>query len=109
MKYIITESRFESIVFNYLDSKLDGTEPMKGKYSDIVFGVPGETMGLIGIENNTDWYKTLYIDSELFKDIKLMFSLSNGSTLDLIKKYVNSRYNLKIDRVLFGDDQRIIK
>jgi hypothetical protein len=108
MKYIITESRLENLIFNYLDSKLDGTEPMKGKYSDIVFGVPGETMGLIGIEN-PDWYKTLYIDSELFKDITLMFSLNTGSTLDLIRKYVKSRYNLKIDAVLFGDDQRIIK
>jgi hypothetical protein len=108
MKYIITESKFESLIFNYLDSKLNGTEPMKGKYSDIVFGVPGETMGLIGIEN-PDWYKTLYIDSELFKDIKLMFSLNSGSTLDLIRKYVKSRYNLKIDAVLFGDDQRMIK
>jgi hypothetical protein len=51
----------------------------------------------------------LYIDSELLKDIILMFSLSNGTTLDLIKKYAKSRYNLKIDAVLFGDDQRIIK
>jgi hypothetical protein len=108
MKYIITESRLESLIFNYLDSKLDGTEPMKGKYSDIVFGVPGETMGLIGIEN-PDWYSTLYIDSELFKEINLMFSLDWESTLDLIKKYAKSRYNLKIDAVLFGDDQRIIK
>jgi hypothetical protein len=108
MRYIITESRFESLIFNYLDSKLDGTEPMKGKYSDIVFGFPGETMGVIGVEN-PDWYSTLYIDSELFKEINLMFSLDWESTFDLIKKYVKSRYNLKIDAVLFGDDQRIIK
>ena len=108
MKYIITESRFESLVFNYLDSRLEGTEPMKGKYSDIVFGVPGETMGLIGIEN-PDWYSTLYIDSELLKGITLMFSLEWENTFDIIKKYVESRYNLEIDSVLFGDDQRIIK
>jgi len=108
MKYIITESRFESLVFNYLNSRLDGTEPMKGKYSDIVFGFPGETMGLIGVEN-PGWYNTLYIDSELFKEINLMFSLDWESTFDLIKKYAKSRYNLKINSVLFGDDQRIIK
>jgi hypothetical protein len=108
MTYIITESRFESLIFNYLDSKLDGTEPMKGKYSDIVFGFPGETMGIMGVEN-PGWYNTLYIDSELFNDINLMFSLDWESTFDLIKKYVESRYNLEIDSVLFGDDQRIIK
>lgn len=105
MKYIITESRLESIIFKYLDSKLDGTEPMKGKYSDIVFGFPGETMGVMGIEEPYG----LFIDSELFMEIKLMFSLDSGSTLDLIKKYVESRYNLDINSVLFGDDQRVIK
>ena len=108
MKYIITESRLEGLVFNYLDSKLAGIEPMNGKYSDIVFGFPGETMGVMGIEN-PDWYSILYIDSELFMEIKLMFSIDSGSTLDLIKKYVESRYNLEINSVLFGDDQRMIK
>ena len=108
MKYIITESRFESLIFNYLDSKLDGTEPMKGKYSDIVFGFPGETMGIMGVET-PGWYNTLYIDSELFNDINLMFSLDWESTFDLIRKYVESKYNLEINSVLFGDDQRIIK
>jgi hypothetical protein len=38
-----------------------------------------------------------------------MFSLDSGSTLDLIKKYAKSRYNLDINSVLFGDDQRVIK
>ena len=108
MKYIITESRFESLIFNYLDSKLDGTEPMKGKYSDIVFGFPGETMGIMGVET-PGWHNTLYIDSELFNDINLMFSLDWESTFDLIRKYVESKYNLEINYVLFGDDQRIIK
>jgi hypothetical protein len=105
MKYIITESRLENLIFKYLDNKLDGTEPMKGKYSDIVFGFPGETMGVMGIEEPYG----LFIDSELFMEIKLMFSLDSGTTLDLIKKYVESRYNLEIDSVLFGDDQRVIK
>lgn len=40
MKYIITESRFESLIFNYLDSKLDDIELVKGKSSDIVFISP---------------------------------------------------------------------
>jgi hypothetical protein len=105
MKYIITEGRLESLIFNYLDNKLEGTEPMKGKYSDIVFGFPGETMGVMGVEEPYG----LFIDSELFMEIKLMFSLDSGSILDLIKKYVESRYNLEVNSVLFGDDQRMIK
>jgi hypothetical protein len=105
MKYIITEGRLESLIFKYLDSKLDGIERMKGLYSDIVFGFPGETMGVMGVEEPYG----LFIDSELFMEIKLMFSIDSGSILDLIKKYVESRYNLDINSVLFGDDQRMIK
>ena len=105
MKYIITEGRLESLIFKYLDSKLDGIERMKGLYSDIVFGFPGKTMGVMGVEEPYG----LFIDSELFMEIKLMFSLDSGSILDLIKKYAESRYNLEINSVLFGDDQRMIK
>jgi len=32
-----------------------------------------------------------------------------NSRVDIIKKYVESRYNLKINSVLFGDEQRMIK
>jgi len=105
MKYIITESRLENLIFQYLDNKLDGIEPMKGKYSDIVFGFPGETMGVMGFENPYG----LFIDSELFMDIKLMFSMDTYDVLDLIKRYAESRYNLDINSVLFGEDQRMIK
>ena len=108
MKYIITESRFENLIFKYLDNKLNGVKPMKGRHSDIVFAFPGETMGVMGVDN-ADWYSTLYIDSELFKDITHLFSLDWVNTFDIIKKYVGSRYNLKIDSVLFGDEQRMIK
>jgi hypothetical protein len=108
MKYIITESRFENLIFKYLDNKLEGVETMKGRHSDIVFAFPGETMGVMGVDN-PDWYSTLYIDSDLLKDITLLFSLDWENTFDIIKKYVGSRYNLKIDSVLFGDEQRIIK
>jgi hypothetical protein len=65
-------------------------------------------MGVMGVDN-PDWYSTLYIDSELLKGITLMFSLEWENTFDIIKKYVESRYNLKINSVLFGDEQRIIK
>jgi hypothetical protein len=43
------------------------------------------------------------------KGITLMFSLEWENTFDIIKKYVESRYNLKINSVLFGDEQRMIK
>jgi hypothetical protein len=104
MKYIITESKLDQLIFRYLDNKLDGIEPIKGKYSDIVFGFPGETFGVMGLEKPD----TLFIDSDFFIEIKLMFSMDTRDIFDLIKRYVESRYNLKVNTILFGEDQRMI-
>jgi hypothetical protein len=47
MKYIITESRLENLIFKFLDDKFEGIELKKGDYSAIVFVFPGEEFGLM--------------------------------------------------------------
>ena len=48
MKYIITESRLDKVIFKYLDVKLNGVELVTGEDSDIrVFILPGEEFGLM--------------------------------------------------------------
>ena len=93
MKYIITESRLENIIFKYLDDKLNGFEWKKGKYSDIALALPGEEYGLMGWENPD----TLYVYWEFIDEIKLMFSMRESESLDVIGRYAESRYNLKVN------------
>jgi len=92
MKYIITESRMENLIFKYLDNKLDGVKKKKGKYCDIVFAFPGEEFGLIGW-NSPD---QLFTFVDLINDVKLMFSIERAYILDVIGRYVENRYNLKV-------------
>jgi hypothetical protein len=94
MKYIIPENRLQNIIFKYLDDKLNGIEIKKGKYSDIVLALPGEEYGLMGWENPG----TLYVHWEFVDEIKLMFSMLESESLDVIGRYVESRYNLKVNR-----------
>ena len=94
MKYIITESRLESLIFKYLDSRLDGIKKKKGKYLDTVFAFPGEEHGVIA-HNFTD---DLYIFTDLVKDVMTMFSVDVGTARHFFGKYFESKYNLRVER-----------
>jgi len=96
MKYIITESRFENLIFKYLDNKLDGIELKKGKYSDIVFAFHNQEYGLMGwIGKKSNQLFTYY---EIVNEVKTMFSMDESDALDVIGRYVESRYNLKVNK-----------
>jgi hypothetical protein len=93
MRYIITESRLENLIFKFLNEKLEGIELKKGDYSDIVFVFPGEEFGLMG------WKKSnqLFSYYEIVDEVKNVFSMDESDSLDVIGRYVESRYNLKVD------------
>ena len=118
MKYIITESRLENIIFKYLDSKLDGIELMKGKFSDIVFAFPDEKVGLFAVrkyDKKGDNYLHIYLP--FFDEIQTMFSMKEGDVPEIIGKYLESRYNMKLNyaprrKSMFGgvvDDDRFYR
>jgi hypothetical protein len=98
MKYIITESRLEKVVFKFLDNKLEGTDIKKGIVSDFVFAFPGEKVGLLAVNKyhkKGDNYLHIYFP--FFDEVQTMFSMKEGDVLDAIGKYVESRYNMKVD------------
>ena len=90
----------ENLIFKYLDNKLDGVKKKKGKYCDIVFAFPGEEFGVIGW-NSPD---QLFTFVDLINDVKLMFSIERSYILDVIGRYVESRYNLKVKRNEIAQD-----
>jgi hypothetical protein len=94
MRYIITESRLEKVVFKYLDTKLKGIKKKKGRYLDTVFVFPGEEHGVIA-HNFTD---DLYILTDLVKDVMTMFSVDVDTARGFFGKYFESKYNLRVDR-----------
>jgi hypothetical protein len=95
MKYVITESKLDKVIFKYLDMKLENTEKTKGKYFDIIFAFPNEDYGLLG------WEKLgiLYVYYTLSKEIQTLFGLEQSDTLEAIGRYVKDRYNLEVKKV----------
>jgi hypothetical protein len=92
MKYIITESRLDNIIFNYLDMKLNGLEKRKGRYADIVFVLPNKTLGILGWKKSGD----LYVQHKIKEDIQNLFGLESSDALDVIGRYVENTYNLEV-------------
>jgi hypothetical protein len=92
MKYIITESKLDKVIFKYLDMKLNGIEKRKGEHVDIIFTFPNEDYGMLG------WKKPgyLYVSHELRDEIKNMFGLESSDVLNLIARYVEDRHNLEV-------------
>jgi hypothetical protein len=93
MKYIITESRLESLIFKYLDSKLDGIDSYEGKFSDIVFALPGEEYGLLAWTHPD----RLYIFRSLVEEISAMFSIEEYKEINkIIGRYIENKWNLEV-------------
>ena len=93
MKYIISESKLNHIVFKYLDLNLKGLEKRKSKYYEgIVFAYPDEKYGVLGLEHDG----FLYIKYELIEEISSNFGLDIYDTKSLIGRWVSDRYQLEV-------------
>ena len=92
MIHTITENRLNKIIIKYLDDKFENVEQLKGVYRDIIFKLPNEKYGILG------WDKTgtLHILVELINDISNLFGLDNPDSMEVIGKYVENTYDLKV-------------
>lgn len=96
MKYIITESRLENVIFKYLDRKLNGIKLKKGKYVNNVLAFDGQEYGLIGYLNFSGQSGDLYIFVDLRNDIMSIFSMKKDDAMEVIKNYVENKYNFNV-------------
>jgi hypothetical protein len=100
MKYIITESRLNDVIFKYLDIVLSNVEIISpAKHVDILFVADirhNQNYGLIG----WDEPNILYVEYSFLEKIQNMFGLADHSdTLDVIGKYIENKYNLEVKDV----------
>jgi hypothetical protein len=92
MESLITQNRLINIIFDYLDWKLNGIEKRQSMFTDFIFVLPDEEYVVMGWENSG----ALYVFYELMDEIKNMFGLESPDALDVIGRYIEDRYNLKV-------------
>jgi hypothetical protein len=94
MKYIITESRLENFIFKYLDSEF----PVITNYNRaFVFTDNDENTDDVKIYVDTE-DDEIGINSELVKFFEDMFSLSYDELGEIIKKWVESKIGVYLNR-----------
>ena len=89
MKYIITETRFDKILFKYLDMKLGNLEKNKGYSSEIVFLYPNEEFGPIGINEGK-----LLVNYDIILELSSMFNLEEQEASDKVGEYLKQKHDL---------------
>ena len=89
MKYIITESRLDDIIFKYLDMTLRHLEKKKGYTTDIVFTYPNDEEGPIGLNNGE-----LSVNYDIILEMSSMFNMDEQEVSDKVGEYLKQKYNL---------------
>jgi hypothetical protein len=89
MKYIITESRLDAIIFKYLDRIIGNLEKTKGYSSEIVFVYPNEEFGPIGLNNGE-----LFVNYDIILELSSMFNMDEQEVSDKVGEYLKQKYNL---------------
>ena len=89
MKYIITESRLDKIIFKYLDGIIGNLEKTKGYSSEIVFLYPNEEFGPIGLNNGE-----LSVNYDIIMEMSSMLNNDEQEVSDKVGEYLKQKYNL---------------
>jgi len=93
MKYIITESILNRMIFHYLDLNLKGLKKRKPKYYEgIILTYPDKEHGILGWENDG----TLYIYNELIEETSSVFGLDYYNSKFVIGRWFSDRYQLEV-------------
>jgi hypothetical protein len=91
MKFLITESKMEQVVFNYLDNK-DFIKIEKGDYI-YFFNSADDTYAQIKYDEKDGW---CYIDFGLNKEISSFFSLERSDSEKVIGLWIENTIQMKV-------------
>jgi hypothetical protein len=91
MKYLITESQFDKVIFKYLDNQ----DFIQIKNDDKIFFVnsEGDEYAQIGYNKNNGWCLIYF---KLVNEISAFFSLQNSDSESVIGRWVEHTLQMKV-------------
>jgi hypothetical protein len=94
MKYLITESKLDSLIFRYLDNQ-DFIQ-INYTYETYFVNSRGDKSGVIKYDSQDD---RCYIDFNLIDEVSSFFSLKETYSKNIIKEWVGNKLNVEIKDV----------
>ena len=95
MKYLITESQFDKVIFRYLDNQ-DFIRIEKGNRIYFV-NSEGDEYAQIKYNKNDGW---CFISIDLIKEISSFFSLQRSDSKEVIGRWVENTLQMKVTDTL---------
>ena len=94
MKYLITESQFDKVIFKYLDSQ----DFIKIENSDYIFFInsEGDEYAQIKYDKYDSW---CYIHYKLIDEISTFFSFDYNNSKELIGNWVENTLEMEVDGI----------
>ena len=92
MKFIITESKLDGIIFDYLDSK----DLYMTEYGDSFLFFEANSPGPILVAAYRGRYDG-YINSDLVVEVSKFFSLNMNISLEIIGRWVNTKIDFPVE------------
>ena len=101
MKYLITESQIDNIIFMYLDNQDFYTSEIGNGEFDITNGKNGNNVISYEIDHSLTFpdktYEIILISDDLVTKTTHLFGLKNDDAITSIINWFNQKYNKKLD------------
>ena len=104
MKYLITESQFDKVIFRYLDNQDFVLHNNKKKFNNYIYflnNITDDTAQISIYVTNAfgeirNW---VYVNYELIDELSNFFSIDEDECLETIKRWVTNSLNIEVGKI----------
>jgi len=109
MKYLITESKMDNVVFMYLDNQDFVVRNDKKKYNYYIYFLNDITDDVAQISifvTNAfgDVRNWVYVNNDLVEELTKFFSIDEPICMEIIERWVSNIFNMKVGKIENPDD-----
>ena len=107
MKYLITESKLDRVIFKYLDNQDFVIYDNKKKFSNYIYFLNSESdrESQISVYTNNAFGEVrnwVFVNSDLIEELSTFFSIDRLDCLDIIKVWINNTLGISDSTIWDG-------